>query len=136
VTNVANASPASSVSEYSSFFNLGNSPSSMSDSPTSGCSERESSPTSPSSTRCVFVLLNDLRSSRHCAVGLVVPLCRYGGSLVLEIKILRRRQYRPGCIPKLCSGRYLPVEVFAGNMHRQSIHPSLRTGMHSHEDVP
>jgi len=114
VTNATNASPASSVSEFSSSFNLGNSPSSTSDSPSSTVVvANERAPRQAHRPRKRFCIAErPQKLAPPCAVGLVVPLCRYGGSLVLEIKILHRRQYRPAYIEKLCCGRYVPVKVF------------------------
>ena len=92
VTNATNASPASSVSEFSSSFNLGNSLSSTSDSPSSTVVvANERAPRQAHRPRKRFCIAErPQKLAPPCAVGLVAPLCRYGGSLVLEIKILHR----------------------------------------------
>ena len=64
-TNDLNAWPASSFPEYVSSCSSGNN--SRGSSPSSSRRQRESSPTSPSSIRKVFTLLNDLERLYHSA---------------------------------------------------------------------
>src|SRR5712672_2732425 len=61
--NEVNTSPSSPLPEYVSSCSSGNS--SKGSSPSSNFRQRETSSTSPSSTRRVFTLLNDLSSLRH-----------------------------------------------------------------------